>query len=196
MLLAHVVLDVAVEHISGGVDALLHHDATKGDHGDLGGASTYVNHHVASRRLDVETDTKSRGHRLVDEIDIPASGVFAGVTHGTDLHLRASGRDSHHNLEVRCENGRSLVVDLLDESLDHHLGGVEVRDHAVPERPDCLDSGICVLVHELGLPTDRDAFARVVVYRDNARRVQHNLVIPENDGVGRSKIHCYLLSQK
>ena len=122
--------------------------------------------------------------------------MLAGVAHGPDLHLGASGRNADHNLEVRGEKGSLLVVDLLDEALDHHLGGVEVGDHAVPQRPDGLDSGVSVLMHELGLLTDGYAFACVVVYRDNARGVHHNVVIPENDGVGCSEVHRYLLSQK
>jgi len=44
---------------------------------------------------------------------------------------------------------------LVDEVLDHLLGDVDVRDHAVAERPDGLDAGRRLAHHQLGVAADR-----------------------------------------
>ena len=76
MLLPEVVLDVARENVTCGADAVLLHQAAKGDHGDLSGASAYVHHHVPLRGEDVQTDAECGRHRLVHQIDVPSSGML------------------------------------------------------------------------------------------------------------------------
>ena len=196
VLLAHVVLDVVVEHVSGSLHALLLHDASEGDHGDLRGTAAYVHHHVPFRRLHVKADTERGGHRFVDQVDFAASGMLAGIAHGADLHLGGSRRDSDHDLEVGGEEGPPLAVDLLDEALDHHLSRLEVGDDPVPEGPDGLYPGICVFMHQFRRLPDGDAFLGAVVDSHYARLVENDFVIVEYDGVRRAEVHCNFLSQK
>ena len=119
--------------------------------------------------------------------------MLAGVAYGPDFHLGTTGRYSDHYLEVGGEKGFLLVIDLLDESLDHHLRRVKVGDNAVAQGPDGLDAGIGMLMHQLGLLADSDAFLGIIVYSDNARLVKHLLVVSENDRVGSAEVHCYFL---
>ena len=87
-------------------------------------------------------------------------------------------------------------VHLLDEAADHHFGGIEVGDDAVPQGAHGLDAGVGLLVHQFGLLAQGDAFPRLVVDGYDGGLVQRNLVILENDGVGGAQIHCKLLIQK
>ena len=89
-----------------------------------------------------------------------------------------------------------LAVDLLDESSDHHLGGVEVCDDTVTERTDGLDARIRPFVHQLRLLADGDAAAGMVVNGDDTWLIENDLVVLEDDGVGCSKVNCQFLCQK
>ena len=122
--------------------------------------------------------------------------MLGGVAHGPDFHLGTARRDAHHNLEVGGEEAAVLAVHLLDEAADHHFGGIEVGDNAVAQRPYGLDSGVAALVHELGLRAYGDALAAIVIYCDDARLVQHYLVVLIDDGVGRSEVYCEFLIQR
>ena len=196
MLLAQVILDVAGEYVTCGTDAVLDHQASEGDDGDLGGAAAYVDDHVALRGLDIETDTEGGGHRLEDQIHVARSGMLGGVTDGADLDFGTARRDADHDLDVRGEQRLVLGVHLLDEAADHHLRGIEVGDHAVPEGTHGLDAGVGTLVHELGLLADGYALAGIIVDGDYAGLVENDLVVLEYDGIGRAKVHCQLLCPK
>ena len=208
VLLAQVVLDVGREDIAGHADGVLLDDTAQGDDGDFGGAAADVDDHVALRRLDVQADTEGRGHRFEDQVDVPAAGVLGGVTDGTDLHFRGAAGDAHDQLQVRGEEAAVPGVDLADETADHHLGRVEVRDHAVhlgrvevrdhavTQRTDGADAGVRLLMHELGLLAEGDALVGGIVDGDDGGLVQNDLVVLENDRVGRAKVHCELLVQE
>ena len=84
-------------------------------------------------------------------------------------------------------------VHLLYEAADHHFRCVEVCDNAVTERAYGFDSGVCLLMHELGFLAKCDAFSGLVVNGDDGGFVQHYLVILEDDGVGGSKVNCQFL---
>ena len=122
--------------------------------------------------------------------------MLGGVTDGTDLHFRGTGRDAHDEFQVRGEEAAVLGVDLADETADHHLGRVEVRDHAVAERTDGADAGVRLLVHEFGLLAQRDALVVRIVDGDDGGLVQHDLVILEDDGIGRAEVYSELLVQE
>jgi hypothetical protein len=93
--------------------------------------------------------------------------VLGGVADGADLHFRGAAGNAHDQLQVRGEKAAVTGVDLADETADHHLGGVEVRDHAVAERTDGADAGIRLLVHQLGLLAEGDALVGCIVDGDN-----------------------------
>ena len=89
-----------------------------------------------------------------------------------------------------------LLVDALDEAADHHFGGVEVGDDTVPQGADGLDTRIDTFVHQLGLLAEGDAFAGIVVDRHDARLIQGDHVMLENDGVGGPEVDGELLVQE
>ena len=196
VLLAQVVLDVGREDVAGHADGVLLDDTAQGDDGDLGGAASDVDDHVALRRLHVQADTEGRGHRFEDQVDVTAAGVLGGVADGADLHFRGAAGDAHDQLQVRGEEAAVPGVDLADETADHHLGRVEVRDHAVAQRTDGADAGVRLLMHELGLLAEGDALVGCIVDGDDGRLVQNDLVVLEDDRVGGAKVHCELLVQE
>jgi hypothetical protein len=51
-------------------------------------------------------------------------------------------------------------LDHADHALDHLLGGLEVGDHAIAQRPHGLDVLVRLAVHLLGLAADGDDLAR------------------------------------
>ena len=122
--------------------------------------------------------------------------MLGGVADGADLHFRGSAGNAHDQLEVRGEEAAVTGVDLADETADHHLGRVEVRDHAVAERTDGADAGIRLLVHQLGLLAQGDTLVGSIVDGDDGRLVQDDLVVLEYDRVGCAKVHCELLVQE
>lgn len=196
MLLAHIVLDIGGEHISCDTDTLLLHDTTERDYGDLGCSAADINHHVSLRGLNVKTDTEGSGHRFVNQIHVAASSMFGGVADGPDFNLGTAAGDTDNDLQVRGKDGVPVIVDLLDETADHHLGGVEVGDNAVPQRPYRFDSGVGFLVHQFGFLAECDAFACIVVDCHDARLVKDDFVVLENDGVGGSEIHGKFLGEE
>ena len=90
VLLAHVVLDVAVEHVAGRGDAFLLDDAAERDDGNLGCSASDVHHHASFRLLDFEPDSEGCSHRFVDEENVTSAGVLGGVPDRPDLDFGAS----------------------------------------------------------------------------------------------------------
>ena len=196
VLLAEVGLDVGGEDVAGDADGVLLDDAAEGDDGDFRRAATDIDDHVAARGFYVETDSEGCGHRFINQVDVASSGVFGGVADGADLDFGRSGRDAYDDLQVRREEALMLAVDFADKTADHHFSGLEVCDDAVPQRADSLDAGIGPFVHQLGLLSDCDAFVRMVVNGYDRRLVQGDLVVLEDDGIGRPEVHCQLLRKK
>ena len=196
MLLAEIILDVAGEDVPCGADAFLEHQAAEGDDGYFGCAAADVDDHASLGLEHLEAYTECGGHGFVNEEDVTASGVLGGVAHGPDLHFGGTGRDAYDHLEVGGEEAAVLAVDLLDEALYHHFRGVEVGDHAVPQRAYGLDARIAAFVHQLGLLADGDALAGIVVDSHYAGFVQHYVVVLVDDGVGRSEVYCEFLVEK
>ena len=193
MLLAQVVLNVIGQLVPSRLDALLHHDTAQGDHGDFRRTASDIHHHVALRGLHVQADTEGGRHRLENKVDIASSRVLRGITDRTDFHFRTAGRDAHHHFQAGGEQALVLAVHLFDETADHHLGRVEVRDHAVFQRTDGLDARVGPLMHQFGLLAQGNAGTGLVIDGHDTRLVQYDLVVLEDDGVGRSKVNGELL---
>ena len=97
MLTRHVFLNVAGEVVASHLDAVVGHDATQRDHGNLGGAAAYVDNHVALGCKHVEAYAQGCCHGLIYHVHVAAAGMLARVAHGTYLHLgRARGYAHHH----------------------------------------------------------------------------------------------------
>ena len=115
------------------------------------------------------------------------------VADSPDFHFRGTGRDAHHDFKVGGEKAAVTGINLAYETADHHLRGIEVCDNAIPEGTDRLDSRIRLFMHELGLLAQGYALVGVIVDGHDARLVQRNDVILENDGIGGSKVDSQLL---
>ena len=196
MLLAQVVLNVIGQLVPSRLDALLHHDTAQGDDGDLGGAASDIDHHVALRGLHVQADTEGGRHRLENKVDIASSRVLRGITDRTDFHFRTAGRDAHHQFEVGGEEAAMTGVHLLDEAADHHFCSVEVCNNTIPQRTYGLDAGVGFLVHQFSLLAQGDALPCLVVDGHDGRFVQGYLVVPEDNGISRSQVYGQFLIEK
>ena len=122
--------------------------------------------------------------------------MFGGVADGPDFDLGTAAGNAYDDLKVRGEDGVAVVIDLLDKTADHHLGGVEVGDDAIPQGPYRFDSGVGLLVHQLGFLAESDAFACIVIDCHDTRLVKDDFVVLENDGVGGSEIHGKFLGEE
>ena len=114
--------------------------------------------------------------------------MLGRVTDGPDLDFRTAGRDADDDLEVGGEKVFMFLVDALDETAYHHLGRIEVGDDAVPQGADGLDARIDTFVHQLGLLAEGDAFAGIIVDRHDARLVQGDHIVLEDDGIGGTEV--------
>ena len=122
--------------------------------------------------------------------------MLRGVAHGPFLHLRTSGRYADDHFDVRLEERLARAVYLFDESPNHHLGSVEVRNHSVLQRPYSLDFRVFLSLHRFRLLSQRNGFSGHDVDCNNARFVQNNLVVLEYDSVRRSEVNREFLSQE
>ena len=118
------------------------------------------------------------------------------VAHGPFLHLCTSRRNADDHLDVRLEERLARAVYLFDESPDHHLGSVEVRNYSVLQRPYRLDFRVFLSLHRFRLLSQCNGFPGHDVDCHYARFVQNNLVVLEYDGVRRSEVNREFLSQE
>ncbi len=109
-------------------------DAGQRDDRDVGGAAADVDDHVAGRVGDRQTRADGGRHRLVDEVHLAGLGAIGGVLHGAPLDRRDLG--GHADEHPGPEPGANQLVGLADEVREHLLGGVEVGNHPVLDRPD------------------------------------------------------------
>ena len=83
----------------------------------------------------------------------------------------------------------------LDKTTHHLLTGREVGNHAVAQGAHRTDVVVSLLVHHLGLLAHGNHLAVNAVESDYRWFVHHNLIITDNDGVGRSQVHRNLLNE-
>ena len=81
----------------------------------------------------------------------------------------------------------------LNQSTHHLLAGREVGNHAVTERTDGFYVLVCFLIHHFRLVTYSNHLFGTAIQCNNRGFVDHNLIIADNNGVGRTKVHCNLL---
>jgi hypothetical protein len=102
----------------------------------------------------------ARGHGLVDQEHAPRAGALRGVDHGASLDRGDADRHRDHHLGLHPV---AALVDLGDEVAQHALGDLEVRDHAVAQRPDGLDVARRLAEHGLRGVADRHAVEQHLV---------------------------------
>jgi hypothetical protein len=100
-----------------------------------------------------EVGADRRGHRLLDEEHLAGARADGAFLDRAPLDLR--GAVGHADDDARARPEPLVVVDLLDEVLEHLLGDREVRDHAVLHRADGRDVARRASEHLLGREPDR-----------------------------------------
>ena len=194
MLTAHILLNVCREVVASHADGVVAHNATQRDDSNLRASATNIDDHVALRSLYVNTNAQCGSHGFEYQIDVASVGMLCRVANRAELHLGAARRHTNHHAQRRRED-TAARVDHLDKATDHLLASREVGDHAIAERADRADVGMLLLVHHLRLATDGNHLAAPSVQGHNGRLVHRDLIIADNDGVGRSQVHCYLLDK-
>ena len=86
-----------------------------------------------------------------------------------------------------------MGIHLLDKSADHLLGGIEVGDDTVAQRADGAEVLVGFLMHQASLLAHGQRLARLAVKRHNAGLVDNHLVVMQDNGVGGTQVHRYLL---
>jgi hypothetical protein len=144
----HVLDDRVVQFVATDANRQRAHDAAEGDDGDLGGAATDVDDHVARGLMHRKAGADRRGHRLLDDEDLAGPGRVAGIL---DCALLDAG-DARGDADDEARLGEvTALVHLLDEVAQHALRGVEVGDDAVLQRTDRHDVAGRASDHALGL---------------------------------------------
>ena len=129
-------------------------------HGDIGRAAADVEHHGAARLADRQPGAERGRHRLGDEIDLARAERDGGVVDGAALDRRRLRR--HADEDARAAEAEHRLG-ALDELAQHLLGGDEVGDDAVAQRPHQLDALGRAPDQRLGLAPDGEDFARAAV---------------------------------
>ena len=196
---AHVVDDGVVELVAadprrGRVD-----DAVERHHGDLGGAATHVQHHGTARLVHRNARAHGGSHGFFDEIHAPGAGAGCRFLDRAALDLgRAIGHADQHTGTGTEVGG---IVDLADEVLEHLLGGGEIGDHPVLERPDGGDVTGRAPHHGLGRGAHSlDGLAppvAVVPDGHDGRLVEHDPPAPGIDQrVGGTEVDGQVIGEK
>ena len=118
--------------------------------------------------------------------------MLCAVAHRTQLHLCTSRRHTDDHPE-RLRQEMMMHIDHLNESSHHLLACVEVGDDPVLERSARDDVLVCFLMHHLGLAAHCDHPLGVAVHSHHRRFIDHDLPVHDDDGVGRSEVHCNIL---
>jgi hypothetical protein len=125
-----------------------------------------------------------RGDRLLDQFDLARPGGHRRLHHRAGLHLGDARGSAHDQAGAGAAGGQHAP----DEVAQHLLGDLEVRDHAVLQRPLCRDAGRCASEHALGLAPDRVDLARLVD-GDHGRFVHEDpLPVHEHQGVRGAEV--------
>jgi hypothetical protein len=126
--------------------------AAERENRDFGRAAADIDHHRSDWLGDRHVGADRGRHRLLDQPDLRRAGVRGGVADGAALDGGGAGGHADHDL--RPARKAALAVHLLDEVLDHLLGDVDVRDHAVAKRPNGLDLvGVLPIISLASSPT-------------------------------------------
>src|SRR5574344_2706244 len=87
MLLSHILLYLGCENIACNTDTLLADYTAERDNGNLSCTSSYIYHHVSAWSFNIEPDSESCCHRLVNNVHVSSAGMFRGVTYGSYFNL-------------------------------------------------------------------------------------------------------------
>src|SRR5574344_1964963 len=83
----------------------------------------------------------------------------------------------------------------VDKSAHHLLAGREVGNHTVAQRTDGANILLSLLIHPLGLIAYGNHLVGAAIESHSGRLINNDLIITDNDGVCRSKVHGYFLDK-
>ena len=118
--------------------------------------------------------------------------MLSRVAYSTQLNLGRTRRHTYHHSQRGREQATTGVYH-LDQSAHHLLTGREVGDHTVAQRTDSTNVLMCLLIHHLRLVTDGNHLVGTAIQSHDRRLIDHDLVIADDDRVGRSQVHGNLL---
>jgi hypothetical protein len=155
------------------------------NHSDVGRASADVDDHVAERRGDGQARPDGAHH--VHQVDLASPRAQRAVLHRPALHLRNFRRHADHDARA---NPQGAMRGAADEVGQHPLGGLEVRDDAVAERPDGDQIARGPADHVPRLAAHGFDPVQGRIERHDGRFVQDDATAgDEHAGVGRSQIN-------
>ena len=177
--------DGIAELVAGHTHRLTQHGAAQREHGHFGGAATDIDDHRAHGFRHRQAGTDGRCHGLVDQVHLTGTGQ-AGFTHGPALHAGDAAGDADHQAGG---HDAAAFIALLDEGLDHLLGGVEIGDDAIAQRAHGADVAGGAAEHELGLITHRQGHAALEIDGHHRGLLQHDALAGHvHQGVGRAQV--------
>lgn len=84
----------------------------------------------------------------------------------------------------------------LDKSAHHLLASVEVGNHTVAQGAYDADAIVGLLIHQLGTSANGYHFFAMPVESHHRRFVHGNLIVTDNDGIGRTQVDGQLLRER
>ncbi len=187
------VLDDGIVHlIAADPDGTVHNNAAQGDHSHFRRAAADIHNHVARWFLHRQADTNGRRHGFFHHPGILGSRRDGCVNHRPLLHFCDSGRDCYDNPRPHPAHSPVCPVEKVPE---HPLGGVEIGDHSIPQRPDGNDIPRRASYHFLGFVADSQDVLGFLVPGHHRWFVDHNAASPHiNQCVGSSQIDADISS--
>src|SRR3546814_17010600 len=102
------------------------------------------------------------------------------------FHCRRTRRNAYHDFRTTRQSARPAMR-FLDEIFDHLLSNIDVRNHAIAQRPDGFDIIWRFSHHQLGVIADRfDSPDAILGFDGYDRRfVEHDATRSEERRVGQ-----------
>ena len=192
MHLLQVHADRITDLISGDADGFTQHRAAQAEHRHLGGAPPDVHDHRADRFGHRQTGTDGGSHRLIDQMHLAGAG-HARLAHGTTFNTGDAAGDAHH--QTRRHDAAAFIA-LGDEGLEHLLGCIEIRDHAIAQGTHRTDVARRAAQHQLGFITHRHGDATLEIEGNHRGLLQHNPLAGDVDQrVGRAQVDADVAGQ-
>src|SRR5204863_6207485 len=124
-----------VELVSANPQAAAEDDAGQRDDCDFASTAADINDHIARGLMDRQTNADRRGHGLLNQVNLPRTGMGGRVLDCTFLHFSDARRNGHHD----TWRDELPVMNLLNEVTEHRLGNFEICDDPVFHRADSHD---------------------------------------------------------
>src|SRR5690606_27919926 len=97
VLRTHIIYNVICEDIPGNFNRLVTHNSSKSNNRDLGSTSTYIHDHISFWLHNINSNSNSSSHWLVDQIHFFAIHPFCTLFYRTHFHLGNSRWDTYHH---------------------------------------------------------------------------------------------------